>query len=146
MPNELTLASLRSDVGPLLAPTVSEVSFVPDESGGTWTLLGSATGVSCEVEQSGNWFVQLDDWYVVELFPIGETRLVGFLAAFDVEPIELVTARIGTKVVGSWLRFADGEEFEDPTLLDKLTAMAPRYSLEVTAWVPGIERMDLLPR
>jgi len=145
MRNELTLSALREAMTPLLAPTVREVSFVTNEPYNTWTLHCGATGISCEVEQSGNWYLQLDDWYVLELFPVGEIRLEAFLTGLDINPIQLVTARIGTKVVGSWLRFSGGMEFEDRTWWDKLITMTPGYSREVTPWVTGIERLDLLP-
>ncbi|TFC05056.1 hypothetical protein E3O42_04165 [Cryobacterium adonitolivorans] len=145
MRNDLTLSALRDVVTPLLAPTVQEVSFVTEESYSTWTLHSGATGITCKVEHSGIWYVQLDDWYLLELFPVGETRLVAFLIALDINPIHLVTARIGTKVVGSWLRFSGGMEFEDPTRRDKRITRTPGYSLDVTPWVTGNERMDLLP-
>ncbi|MBG6214010.1 MAG: hypothetical protein LH475_05995 [Cryobacterium sp.] len=144
MRHELTIAALRDAVMPLLAPTVREVSF-SDEHPKTWTLLGGSTGIVCEVEYCGNWYVQLDDWYVLELWSVGETRLTIFLASFDVKPVQLVTARIGARVVGSWLRFADGIEFEDPTWMDKLIARCRGYSLQVTPWVTGTERFDLIP-
>lgn len=65
--------------------------------------------------------------------------------SFVTNPIHLVTARIGTKVVGSWLRFSGAMEFEDPTRRDKRITRTPGYSLDVTPWVTGNERMDLLP-
>lgn len=145
MRNALTLSALRDVVTPLLAPTVQEVSFVAREPYNTWTLHGGATGITCEVEHSGIWYLQLDDWYLLELFPVGETRLVAFLTALDINPIQLVTARIGTKVVGSWLRFSGGLEFEDPIRRDKRMTLTSGYSLDVTPWVTGIERRDLLP-
>jgi len=141
----LTLSALRDTVTPLLAPTVHEVSFVAKEPYATWTLHGGATGITCEVEHSGIWYVQLDGWYLLELFPLGETRLEKFLTALDATPIQLVTARIGTKVVGSWLRFSGGMEFEDLTRRDKRIMLTPGYSLDVTPWIAGIERRDLLP-
>lgn len=145
MHDKLPLSALRDVVTPLLASTVREVSFLTDELYNTWTLHAGVTGITCEVEHSGNWFIELDDRYVLELFPVGETRLVAFLTDLDVNPIQLVTARIGAKVVGSWLRFADGIEFEDPILWDEWFTMARGYSLDVTPWVAGIERLDLLP-
>jgi hypothetical protein len=144
MRNELTLSALRDAVTPFLAPIVREVSFDTGDPQQIWTLRGESTGITCEVEHAGNWFVHLDDWFGMELFPVGETRLVAFLTAFDVKPIQLVTARIRTRVVSTWFRFSNGMEFEDPTWRDKIIAMTPGYSLEVTPWVAGVERWDLI--
>ena len=129
---------------PLLAPTVQEDSFVERASVknagfGTWTLRGRASGVVCEIDYHGNWFVQLDDWYGVELGPTGETRLKAFLVSFDVKPIELVTARIRQRVVGTWLRFSDGMEFEDPTWRDKVISRRRGYPLDMSPLVAGTQ-------
>lgn len=142
MRNELTLAGLRDAVTPLLAPTVQEESFIESVSVknagfGTWNLRGRASGVVCEIDYHGNWFVQLDDVYGVELWPTGVTRLEAFLISFDVKPIELVTARIRQKVVGTWLRFSDGMKFEDPTWRDKRISRRRGYTLEVSPLVAG---------
>jgi hypothetical protein len=139
-----SLADLREAVKPLLPPTVIEVSFDDDKSHASWVLHGEATGIRCEVEHLSFWMISLDEWYVEELWPRGETRLATFLTSFDLKPIQLVTVRKGSRVVGSWLRFADGLEFEDPTWFDKRITRSRRYSLEVTPWVAGAVRMDLI--
>ena len=94
---------------------------------------GESTGVICEVSTvlGGNWFIQLDDWYLVELYPVGQTRLVAFLTSFDVVPIELCIMRIRSHISASSLRFAGGIEFEGRTWLDKIIATFPGYSEEV---------------